>query len=1292
ETVSGLDRQTLTDISRSCSGNVRGFARLNKDSARVERAIFNNYKESGEAREGWTITAHSDEELAAVEADCASRYRNSNDDITNHRKQSILISQTAPEDDRLLQQPMVNLQPSTLTKNSTRSRCLEPNFNPSLSAERITTPSRRESRTAFHILCQPSKFPIDPTKEHLSNIPDIPLYLSSCSTTTTSSVDSNQRHHQSLMASPKLGVSATTTSSSLSSAAASLYVPPQPGSPSSMPQGPPSPVTPSSSPSTVPSAPACAPVSIALILEELRVLQQRQIHQMQMTEEICRQVLRLGGGSCEIDSKPFILPSSLPQLCLKGSESNPASFQTKSVPPPTSVAPLLACFSSLLPSQTTKLANPLLNVLRPHKTQYDSGVATSANFTSLSSSMSTSVSSSYPLALSLGPTTQKSPNTTGASGQGGLTFSNQLLPVATAPSILSQDLKLSGQGGTSVLSSGRMQHACRFCQKLFSSDSSLQIHLRSHTGERPYQCPVCFSRFTTRGNLKVHFLRHREQNPELSFSLFPCSLFASVTGGTIGEPAQIQNLTSKMNSLKHQKKQEDDLCGDTLEGTTTSMRNPASSLPPSIDLALLTTAHSLLQLNRAAAAAAAAAASSTTVTSVPASSSTLASTLLSSPASSTSSIAGGYKGIKHFDENTPPVPSVLPHTPYSQLANIPKIFFPASSTQHHIGHGLLRSTAPAGPFLPSPQHHITFPFPASTNASSISTINSDTSKLQRLVEKLEKEPHGQTTSLTTETSASDGTSGALTYSSSGLMSKSKFITTVVASLPSTTVQIPSAIFSKESPYLGLMNSAGTLAPNQCSICLRVLSCPRALRLHQATHLGERPFPCKLCGRSFSTKGSLRAHLATHRSRPPNSRAQNSCPLCQRKFTNALVLQHHIRMHLGGQLPSQHVPDTSTECDSQSQSQSIELSASVTDPYATDVQLLQADLQTSSDSKHKESFGISPPPTTSAITSSLPVSCSSGPKNTFNQSPDLSLNQTSHSTPTVRADLPEPSNFASSPAASLASPAHSTLHSATTDTLSSELSSNTASLGDTVIPSPSVPIKNGPPADGWELKGNKSPSANPCSGSRSNLEDLLSIQALNASRSAMPPPSFLALSSEDVSSQTSCLEESKESQFLPQGLASGKHTEDMEHNIPKNGQNVPLDMSTEIDMNCTEPSGNAVETDKLNTDQLNTIKDPSCSFITKENMEFVDTTETEMDRKESTIPISITPSLPPPMPEKKVYHCSECGKEYASRSGLKGHMKHHGGVVKAPKAPSRTKVLEKVLHRERSQTYLPQGDQ
>lgn len=47
--------------------------------------------------------------------------------------------------------------------------------------------------------------------------------------------------------------------------------------------------------------------------------------------------------------------------------------------------------------------------------------------------------------------------------------------------------------------------------------------------------------------------------------------------------------------------------------------------------------------------------------------------------------------------------------------------------------------------------------------------------------------------------------------------------------------------------------------------------------------------------------------------------------------------------------------------------------------------------------------------------------------------------------------------------------------------------------------------------------------------------------------------------------------------------------------------------------------------------------------------------------DTSVPISLTPTLPSPLsrPEKKTYSCAECGKEYASRSGLKGHMKHHG---------------------------------
>lgn len=65
------------------------------------------------------------------------------------------------------------------------------------------------------------------------------------------------------------------------------------------------------------------------------------------------------------------------------------------------------------------------------------------------------------------------------------------------------------------------KHRCRYCGKVFGSDSALQIHIRSHTGERPFKCNVCGSRFTTKGNLKVHFQRHRDKFPHVKMNPNP---------------------------------------------------------------------------------------------------------------------------------------------------------------------------------------------------------------------------------------------------------------------------------------------------------------------------------------------------------------------------------------------------------------------------------------------------------------------------------------------------------------------------------------------------------------------------------------------------------------------------------------------------------------------------------------------------------------------------------------------------------------------------------------------------
>ncbi|XP_051937807.1 sal-like protein 4 [Hippocampus zosterae] len=602
------------------------------------------------------------------------------------------------------------------------------------------------------------------------------------------------------------------------------------------------------------------PPTLAVLLEELRVLQQRQIHQMQMTEEICRHVLKLGGIVLGRDVSPRVGGAESQH---KASSSSPAQ--------PSTAAPVAASAAALLSGLPSSLfPQP------PHSKQG----ATQVNGSRTSSS-APSVASLHPLSLSLGlPPRSLSNSALFAHGNG-----------ASFPAVShAQELPYASPMA-SASTSGRPQHMCRFCGKVLSSDSSLQIHLRSHTGERPYQCPVCLSRFTTRGNLKAHFLRHREQNPELSLSLLPPAL---------SEQSPSASASSVVQRRRKRRADDDDESFHGVKGSVpsglaenmalgflsgTSPRPSPSSLPlpPSVDMALLSTAHSLLQLNRASAVAGA-----------PGSAPAASASSLSS-----SSPASQFKGAKQqrFDENTPP-PSALhaAAASYSQVAHLPKILFPGGASPHHMA--LLR---PAG--HPSASHGLPFAFPPFPKASSSSTSSSpatsaqssDTSKLQRLVQKLEKRPQ----------------EGASSSSAPPLNANGHDLTTASSiyhrEMLSTLGLGPNAAQGVAGGNLSAATSAAPSLPatqvaNQCGVCLRVLSCARALRLHQATHLGERPFPCKLCGRSFSTKGSLRAHLATHRARPANSRALNSCPLCPRKFTNALVLQHHIRLHLGGQIP------------------------------------------------------------------------------------------------------------------------------------------------------------------------------------------------------------------------------------------------------------------------------------------------------------------------------------------------------------------------------------------------------
>lgn len=1050
------------------------------------------------------------------------------------------------------------------------------------------------------------------------------------------------------------------------------------------------------------------------------MLQQRQIHQMQITEEICRQVLRLGGASYTLET-PFqhLLPP-LPQLCLEDSKRGASPTTQPAAPQPSSsVTPLLACFSSILPTEVADKSlntnSSLSQILKPHKSQGEGAVGHSYLKGSSQSSAPIAppsaaavASSQYPLALSLALPNcclnEKSSSAALMGGHLGQSHQGSSLPTSLSAA---QSTKQGVPGGPdSSTGPGRLQHACRYCGKMFSSDSSLQIHLRSHTGERPYQCPVCLNRFTTRGNLKVHFLRHREQNPELSLSLLPPSLFGVALGascrsdfGKSGSGAGDVSMVQK----RPKSRPEDEACGSDVEvGGTAALSagtsgGPAPStlpLAPNVNLALIS--HSLLQLNRAAAVAAAASiTSSTSHSASSASTSSLVTSLLSNPTlSSSSALAELFKGAKqHFDENTPPMAQIISPEDYSQLAHLPKLLFPSISTSStpvphsslytHPALGLLRT--PLSSASRSHQHassshsQLSSPFstfsktpgPLTASPSSLpmtiaaTTPTSETSKLQRLVENLEKMPPSSSpwaSSSSIMERLCSNTANSSAGSSNGRFTNASTSTTYVMASPPSSTPASACVSNFSQDFIGALGinasdvkaMAGGLLPplsitgpgtnlatNQCGVCLRVLSCPRALRLHQATHLGERPFPCKICGRSFSTKGSLRSHVATHHARPHNACVQNSCPLCQRKFTNALMLQHHIRMHLGGQLPTDSTEATTLETPSesttksllQSQSQATDLTTASSEPYS-----LQGHLG-------------SPAADTSPVSTGLKSvdksrSCSPDLVPPSDLTPDPSMNPATETPPQACGEPPVLCVSAPLPASQ---PSDQTSPVDNQDEQQSSV--------DICLPkSPQSPLS---PTVAKPMVSSSTMEMDCGEGEETTPDALLSRSTTEELQSTPAPgTSSNPVASQDVNA-TLVLE-----------LGSGPQSpEPMEE-----GKEQPPSPATPKQDQATVPDGgepkvaSAPETSEAADAEGADVSQTAATFVreTRQSFHFgsyerdkqVESAEGKRlalgGETDAPATIGLIPTLPSPMsrPEKKTYCCAECGKEYASRSGLK----------------------------------------